>query len=217
MPTLYGVSPSPFVRKVRYLLAEKKIDYDHKPILPFNVDDTYKKISPLGKIPAYQDDDVILADSSVICAYLEKKYPNPSLYPSNTASYAQALWFEEYGDTVLSQAILPNIFFQKLVGPALFNQPTNEALVTTALNETLPPLYDYLENIIGEKIYLVGDQLSIADIGVGSPFINLYLSGFEVDAAKWPKLASYLEHLMTETRFAELIKEDKLALAKLSS
>ncbi|HUE38273.1 MAG TPA: glutathione S-transferase family protein, partial [Candidatus Binatia bacterium] len=83
MPTVYGISISPFVRKVRVALAEKGIAYDVDPVIPVNVSAEYKKISPLGKVPAFRDGDKTLADSSVIINYLDRTHPNPPLYPSD--------------------------------------------------------------------------------------------------------------------------------------
>src|SRR5215831_7392353 len=98
MPTVYGISLSPFVRKVRVALAEKGVAYEHDPVIPVNVSPEYRKKSPLGKIPAFEDGDKTLADSSVICAYLDRVHPKPALYPSDPYDYARALWFEEYAD-----------------------------------------------------------------------------------------------------------------------
>src|SRR5439155_18137296 len=64
MPTVYGVSASPFVRKVRVVLAEKRVTYELEPIVPVNVPSEYRQISPLGKVPAFRDGDRALADSS---------------------------------------------------------------------------------------------------------------------------------------------------------
>src|SRR6185295_3065455 len=96
MPTLIGASASPFVRKVRVALAEKGIAYDQEQLIPFNVPPEFKKISPLGKIPAWRDGNRTLCDSSVICASLEPAHPTPPLYPSDPYAYARALWFEQY-------------------------------------------------------------------------------------------------------------------------
>src|SRR5262245_42436653 len=122
MPTVYGAGASPFVRKVRVVLAEKKLPYDLEPVLPINVSAEFKKISPLGKIPAYRDGEVTLSDSSVICAYLERKHPSPALYPSDPYEFARALWFEEYGDSALVGVTGPKIFFKKIIAPRFFNQ-----------------------------------------------------------------------------------------------
>ncbi len=67
MAIVFGVSPSPFVRKVRVTLAEKNVPYELKPVFPGDNDPAYRKMSPLGKIPAFKDGERALSDSSVIC------------------------------------------------------------------------------------------------------------------------------------------------------
>jgi glutathione S-transferase len=211
MATLYGIGLSPFVRKVRVLLAEKSLPYEHDPVVPFNVSADYKAMSPLGKIPAYRDEKGALCDSSIICAYLERRHPTPALYPSDPYEYARALWFEEYGDSPLVAITGPKIFFQKIVGPRFFNQPTDEAVVSKAVNEELPPLLDYLESqLTGD--WLVGSQFSIADIAIGAQFVNLRLAGVSVDTARWPKLTRYLARVHERPSFKKLIDEDRAAL-----
>jgi glutathione S-transferase len=64
MRTVYGANASPFVRKVRVFLAEKDLPYYLEPVFPFNPMPEFKQMSPLGKIPAFRDGDVILSDSS---------------------------------------------------------------------------------------------------------------------------------------------------------
>jgi glutathione S-transferase len=213
MPTVYGVSASPFVRKVRVFLAEKGIPYDLDPVIPFGVSAEFKKMSPLGKVPAFRDGERTLCDSSVICAYLERTHPTPSLYPSDPYQYARALWFEEYADGGLVTVIGPKIFFQKVVGPRFFNRPTDEAMVQKAIDEELPPMFDYLEAEIGNNDFLVGRTLSIADIGVGTQFVNLRHVGVTPDAKRWPKLAAYVDRLHARPSFKALIEEEATAFA----
>ena len=67
MIKLYGAILSPYVRKTLFVLAKKQLSFELVPQMPFSVDDDFLKISPLGKVPALQDDDLSLADSSVIC------------------------------------------------------------------------------------------------------------------------------------------------------
>ena len=211
MATLYGAGLSPFVRKVRVLLAEKNVAYDHDPVVPFNVSAEYKQISPLGKIPAWKDERGPLSDSSIICQYLEKRHPTPALYPSDPYECARALWFEEYADSAIVGVAGAKIFFARVVGPRFFNQPTDEAAVAKAINEDLPPLFDYLESQLAGD-WLVGKDFSIADIGVGTQFANLRLAGVSVDAARWPKLARYVARVHERPSFRALIDEDRAAL-----
>ena len=193
MPTVIGVSASPFVRKVRVLLAEKGVPYELDPVIPFNASPEFKQMSPLGKVPAYRDGDRVLCDSSVICAYIERTHPDPALYPSDPYDYGRALWFEEYGDTALAQVMGPKIFFNRVVGPKFFQRPCDEAVVKHAIDEELPPLFDYLEGqLTGNGTSIAGPQFSIGDIGVATQFVNLRHAGVTVDATRWPKLARYV-------------------------
>src|SRR5262245_27792207 len=114
-----GGGVSPFTRKVRVLLVEKGIEYRHEQINPFAPPAGWTEISPLGKIPAFKDGDRTLADSSVICAYLERRFPGPALYPSDPYEHARALWFEEYMDGGFVPVAGPNIFFALVLKPLL--------------------------------------------------------------------------------------------------
>ena len=211
MATLYGAGLSPFVRKVRVVLAEKQLPYEHDPVVPFNASAEYKAISPLGKIPAWKDEAGALSDSSVICAYLERRHPMPAMYPSDPYQYARALWFEEYADGGLVPVIGGKIFFPRIVGPIFLNQPADEAAIAKAIAEDLPPLFDYLEGqVTGD--WIVGNAFSIGDIGLGTAFVNLRLAGASIDAARWPKLARYVARVHERPSFAALIAEDRAAL-----
>ncbi|MFI5366356.1 MAG: glutathione S-transferase family protein [Candidatus Binatia bacterium] len=214
MPTVFGVNASPFVRKVRVFLAEKGIPYDLDPVIPFNVSAEFKQMSPLGKIPVYRDGDRTLADSSIICAYVERVHPQPALYPSDPYEYARALWFEEYADGGLTPVIGQRIFFQKVVGPMFFKQPTDDAVVKKAVEEELPPMFDYLESQLGDNGALVGGKFSIGDIGIGTQFVNLRHAGFGVDAKRWPKLARYVAAVHARPSFKALIDEEAPAFGK---
>jgi glutathione S-transferase len=65
---------------VLVVLELKGIPYEVDPIVPFYGDDRFSEISPIRRIPVLIDDQVALPDSSVICQYLEDRYPEPVLY-----------------------------------------------------------------------------------------------------------------------------------------
>lgn len=83
---IIGSYLSPYVRKVLVLLELKGIAYRIDPIVPFFGDEAFERLSPLRQIPVLVDGDLVLNDSSVICQYLEERYPQPSLYPPTSAS-----------------------------------------------------------------------------------------------------------------------------------
>jgi len=209
MPTLYGSLGSPFVRKAIVALTEKGIKYDHEPVIPFGANPEYRKISPLGKIPAYRDGDRTLADSSVIIAYLERTHPEPPLYPRDPYDYARALWFEEYGDSGLAPVLGAKIFFPRVIGPRFMNQKPDEAAIQKTLAEEVPPLFDYLEQEVGDKQFLVADRFTIADIGIATIFVNFSFAGCSIDAKRWPKLAAYVERILNRPSFKAVIDKEK--------
>jgi len=72
-------------------------------------------------------------------------------------------------------------------------------------------VFDYLEGELAASggAALVGKQLTIGDIGVGSIFVNLFHAGFGVDPKRWPKLAAYLAALHERPSFRTVIAEEK--------
>lgn len=205
---LIGAGLSPFVRKVRIALAEKGLAYEHDPMVPFGVSAEYKRKHPLGKIPCLEVDGRPLPDSSAIIAYLERVQPTPALYPSDPYDYARAIWFEEFADAGLINGAVA-FFQQRVLQPLFFNKPGDEALVQKAANETLPPLFDYLEQELGSNDYLVGNRFTIADLAVGSILVNFRHGKGEIDAKRWPKLAAYVERIHSRPSFKGLIEEDQ--------
>lgn len=217
MLILYGAPGSVFVRKPHILLQEKQIDFIVDPINLYEyTHDEFKKASPLNKIPALRDGNFTLADSSAICAYIDKKYPNPSFYPNDPESYGQALWYEEYADTILFQAIAPCYYQTVLVRLYHHREPDKEA-INTALDKQLPKVASYLENELINKQFLVGNQFTIADVSVVSMFMNMYLSGFPLNPVYWPNLSRYLESHFKRESFNSCFKDIETELLKISS
>jgi glutathione S-transferase len=212
MPKLLGAFGSPFVRKAYVALTEKGIPFEHEQVIPFGVSPEYRKISPLGKIPAFQDGDRTLADSSVIIAYLERTHPQPALYPTDAYEYARALWFEEFGDGGLAPVTGAKVFFPKVIGPRFFKQEPNLAAIQKVVDEEVPPLLDYLEGELGNNEYLVGNKFSIADIGIATQFVNYMFAGYGVDAKRWPKLAAYVQRVHSRPSFKKVIDKEKAFL-----
>ena len=208
MTTVYGIPLSPFARKVILALETKGIEYTVNPVTPMDKPEGFEKISPLGKIPAIKDDMVTLADSSVICDYLEQRYPEISIYPEGLLERTQTRWLEEYADTAVIGVAGP-IFFERIVKTKLMGQEADEARVQEVISEEMPKVYGYLNNQLGDTGFLVGDSLTVADFSVGSSLINAMYAGVDVDAAQWPKLAAYKERLFATELFSNRLAADK--------
>lgn len=210
-----GNGLSPFVRKVRVTLAEKGLSYDHEPLIPFGVPEEYKQKHPLGKIPTLVDGERVIPDSSAILAYLDSVHPEPSLYPADPYERSRAIWLEEFADAGLTAKGLLVPFQQNVINALFFKQEADQALIREALQESLPPLFDYLEREIGDAEWLVGGRFSVADVATGSVFVNFAHGGGEVDAGRWPQLSAYLARVHARPSFKGLIEEDRQALAQM--
>lgn len=204
---VYGSSLSPFVRKVLVALHEKDVPFEHRPVAPQASDPEFRAASPLGKIPAIDDDGFRLADSSAILHYIECRHPAPTLLPAEARAGARARWFDEYADTECAPRLTVP-FRERILKPRFFKVACDEALVQRTIDEAFPPVFDYLETQI-DGPYLVGESFSIADIAVASPFHNLRIAEAEVDAARWPKLAAWVAATLGRPSFAAAIAAAK--------
>lgn len=212
---LYGAALSPFVRKTRVFLAEKGMDYESVHIDPNDPPQDYVKLNPLKRIPALEDGDRILADSAVICAYLERRQPEPPLYPQDHYEYARTLWFEKFADYEIAMNCTFAVFRNRVV-MRLMGRECDEDKVRKALTEKLPPLMDYLESEIGDKEYFAGDMLSVADIAMASQFVNLQHGGETLDAGRWPKMAAWVERMHQRPAFRKPIEKESEFVRKLT-
>ncbi len=213
--TVYGAPLSPFVRKVRLLLAEKGLDYQLEVVAPFNQPDWFFEISPLGRIPAFRDGDLALADSSVICQYIEEQYPQaPALYGSTPAEKARIRWLEKYADYELAPLTTFAVFVNRALNPTL-GKPCNEEAVQKALVEQLPRHFDYLEQQLGGADYFVGNRLSVADLAFACQLINLQHACESIDASRWPGLAALQARLCQRASVQAVLPNECSILEKL--
>ena len=213
--TVYGAPLSPFVRKVRVCLLEKRMDYQLEMVLPFTPPDWYLQINPLGRIPGLKDGDFSLADSSVICQYLEEAYPETlPLYGNNAAERGQVRWLEKYADYELAPLTTFGVFRNRILKPSTGDR-CNEESVQAALKEKLPRHFDYLEKQLGQREFFVGDRLSLADLAIASQLLNLEHGGESLDGGRWPGLAAHYQRMKARESFASVLPGEQRMIEKL--
>ena len=208
---LMGANVSPFVRKVRVMLAEKGIAYDFEPVSPFAPPAGWREISPLGKIPALRDGTKVINDSSVICQYIERKNKAVPMLPSDDDGYIDALWLEEYIDGGFVAVAGGKVFFPLIVGPMVAKAPADAAVRAAAAKvvaEELPIFWAYMEAQLGSKQFFVNHTLTLADIAIASSHVNLLHAGVTVDAARFPQLAAFMARMFARPSFKAVIEEE---------
>lgn len=191
MLTIYGVPISVHTRKVIIAALEKGLEYRNEPVIPFDPPANWGELSPSGKIPVVEADGIVLRDSSVICAYLERLHPQPALFPTDARLWATAAWLEEYADSTLFPQVVHGLFFQKVIRPSILKQPTDEAAIRQITQESLPRVFGYLEGQLQHSDWLAGEGWTLADAAVTSNLVNFHYLGYRIDADFFPALAKH--------------------------
>ncbi len=192
MIKVHGFPLSPFVRKVHVVAAEKGIPIEMVLGKPGQPSAEFLAASPFRKIPALEDGDFTLSDSTAIVTYLDGVQPEPPLTPGDAKQRARAVWFDEFADTILV-ASGGKVLFNRFVGPKLMGVPGNEEMAEQGLKE-LGPILDYLESQCGDG-WLAGDVFSIGDISVAVALRSMGYIGMEPDATTHPKTAAWYDRV----------------------
>ena len=210
---LYGAALSPFVRKTRVFLQEKELEFEAVHVDPNSPPDGYEQINPLKRIPALEHEGRYLADSAVICQYLEKLHPEPTLYPTDPYEYARCLWFEKFADYEIARDCTFAIFRNRVV-MRLLGKECNEEMVQQALQEKIPPLFRYLDSELAGKHYLAGEHMTVADIALASQMVNFRHGGEAIDADSYPHLHAHIERMHGRAAFAKAIEKESAFVDK---
>ena len=210
---LYGSSLSPYVRKVLAYAAEKGIELPLEPGGMGRGGPEFEAASPFRKMPALCDGDFGISDSTAIITYLEALYPDPPLIPAEPRARARTIWFDEFADTILT-GCGGKMFFNRLVAPRFLNLAGDETIAAAAETEELPPILAYLETVVPDADgFLVGDTLTLADLSVASPFVNLDHIGVAIDPARYPRTLAYVTAILARPSFAGWVEGEKAFLA----
>ena len=166
MLTLYHAAQSRSIRP-RWVLEELGVPYrvvridlaaqDHKK-------PEYLRVNPNGTVPTLVDDDVAIFESAAICQYLADKFPDKHLAPP-LGSPERGLYYQwnHYAMAALEQPII--VIFQHTV-----NLPEAERIprVAASARQALAPVLDVLERTLAGREFILGEQLTVADVMVGS-------------------------------------------------
>jgi glutathione S-transferase len=208
---IYGVPFSVHTRKVIVAARMKSIPYEVLrvvPVVPETLPPGWRAISPTGFIPAIDDEGFILADSTAIVLYLERKHPGPSLLPRDMKDYGAALSLDAWAGGALFRGMVQPLFHNQIVAPNIRKVEGDRAAIEGALHRSLPEAYGYLEGRL-QGTYLVGDALSLADVAVVSNLVVMHYLGHRIDRERFPKVAGYFQQHRTSPLIAAVIEDEK--------
>ena len=198
---LIGSSSSPYVRKVRVVMAEKKLDYNYVTSNVWAADSTIGESNPLGKVPCLvMDGAEALFDSRVIVEYLDTLSPVGKLIPGVGRERAEVKTWEALADGVLDAALLARL-------EATWDGRTKAQRCQPWIDRQIGKIHASLAAMskgLGEKPFCAGIHLSLADIAVGCALGYLEFRFPQIEwRAGYPNLAKLQDKLMQRPSFAE--------------
>ncbi|HKB61885.1 MAG TPA: glutathione S-transferase N-terminal domain-containing protein [Burkholderiales bacterium] len=200
---LIGSLASPYTRKVRIVLAEKKIDYDFEIDNPWKADAKAAKLNPLGKVPVLVlDDGRTLFDSRVIVGFLDNASPISRLVPAENRERVEARRWEALADGVLDAGVLARLENQREA--KLRSAPWVERQMGK-LRAGLAAM----DSELGDKPWCVGNGYTLADIALG---VCLGWLDFRYPKMDWKKdqgnLARAFAKLSERQSFADTVPQE---------
>lgn len=197
---LIGSLTSPYVRKVRIVLAEKKIDYDFELESPWEPGNGISRFNPLGKVPVLVlDDETPLYDSRVIVEYLDATAPNNRLIPPAGRERILVRRWEALADGVNDAAATGFLEAKRSA------EKRSEEWIERQRGKIMQGL-EAMAADLGDQPWCHGTAISLADIAVGSALGYLEFRYADIDwRGPYPKLARFYEKLMQRPAFAESI------------
>ncbi len=167
MNRLYHVPLSPFCRKVRLCLAEKKIEVELIEERYWERDPEFLRRNPAGKVPVLKMDGMTMAESAAICEYLEEKYPEPALLPASPAARFETRrlvgWFDDTFHRQVTSKLLYERVNRKLTG-AGYPDSSNVKAGARAIKFHL----DYMAGLLDRRRWLAGDVMTLADFAAAA-------------------------------------------------
>ena len=211
MLKLCGFHISNYHNKVRIALLEKGVPFEEDPGCAPCQEDGFLARTPMGKVPFLELDGTTLAESQVICEYLEETYPQKPLYPRDPLARAKVR------ELIVLIELHVELVARRLYGQVFFGKPADED-VKQSVEKDLVKGVRALRARARFDPYIAGSELTLADCAafVSLPLVSLatrhaYGRDFLEEIAQ---LKPYLRMLGERPAFNRVNEDRKAAMAR---
>ena len=206
MRTLYHLPLSPYARKVRLVLAEKRLPFDLRIEKPWERREAFLALNPAGTVPTLKEDNgVVVPDSAVICEYLDEAYPDIGLMGHTLAERVEvrrlAAWFDGKFAHEVTQNLLGEKHMRRLAGRGN-PDPAAIRIGYVALRYHM----DYVGWLAERRQWLAGGALSLADFAAAAQFSALDYIG-DVDWTLSPPAKDWYARVKCRPCFRGLLQD----------
>ena len=176
MLRLYHVPLSPFCRKVRLVLAEKKMDVELIEERYWEQSTEFLRRNPEGKVPILRHEGALLTESTPICEYIEELNPEPSLIPKDAKARYEMRRLVSWFDDKFHHEVTSNLLYER-VNKKVSGQgfPDSKNIKEGARN--IKYHLDYMAWLLEHRRWLAGDTMTLADFAAAAHLSSLdYIS-----------------------------------------
>jgi glutathione S-transferase len=212
---VHSVAGSPYGRAVLATLQEKAVPFRFAMLGPGDSKKPdHLARHPFGRIPAIEHDGFMLYETQAILRYLDRTFPQPSLTPASAKAAARMDQVMNITDWYVHQGVNNVIGFHRIVGPRLLGLAPNEAAIAEAMPKA-HTVFTELSRLLGTQDYFTGDQMTLADIHVGThlDFMSATPEWAPLTAER-PNLVHWLNRMRVRESFQKTTWEQVAALGK---
>lgn len=176
MIRLFHVPLSPFCRKVRLVLAEKKLEVELVEERYWEKDPDFLRRNPAGKVPVLRMDGMIMSESTPICEYIEEKYPEPALMPRSAEARYEVRRLVSWFDDKFHSEVTSNLLYER-VNKKITGEGYPDSRNVKAGAKAIRFHIDYMAWLLDQRRWLAGDAISLADFAAAAQLSSLdYIS-----------------------------------------
>jgi glutathione S-transferase len=195
----------PFSRKIRIVLREKELDAALEEASPWQGGDDLIALNPAGEVPVLLDDDRVIADSGVICEYLEETRPEPRLLGLDPVERAEVRRLVAWFDVKFVREVTDLVWREKVLKFVINRDTPNSAAVRVGV-ANLHAHLSYVGFLFEQRNWLAGDHISLADAAAGAQLSVLDYLG-DVPWEEHPGAKLYYARLKSRPSFRPLLAD----------
>lgn len=205
MVLLVHSSISPQSRKIRLIMAEKKMLFVLKEEEPWNLSPDIANINPSGELPVLIFDGNVISGNNAITEYLEESNPQYKLLPEDIKSRAEVRRIMEWFDVKFYNEVYKYTAAEKIIKRFQFKQAPNSKILKAGLNNLKFHL-EYIDYLADQNNYLAGRELTLADLTAAAHLSIIdYLGDVSWNEYKNAKL--WYAKIKSRPSFKEILKD----------
>jgi glutathione S-transferase len=205
MRTLYHLALSPFSRKVRVALREKNLDFELKVEKVWERRPEFLAMNPAGTVPVLvEDDGTTIAESGVICEYLEEVHPGErNLLGATPVERIEVRRLVAWFDQKFSREVTDNLLREKMMKKFLGLGEPNSSAIRAGYNNIHFHL-EYVGWLTERRKFLAGDKYSLADVAAAAHLSCLDYIG-DVPWGEHPRAKDWYARIKSRPAFRPLL------------